>query len=152
MQGSLHNCYLSFVWVGFFSSLFPQVRGRGAILLPPRPGRVHPGYISGHTFSSHVTVSSSTDIRPWIPFGAWYIGHSRITWSAVCSSAPHSQLALEAKPHLCINERNLPTPVRRRFSLTQAGLGRSIPAGGKRTLQMKSWSLDEFASQSLLQT
>jgi len=39
------------------------------------------------------------------------------------------------KPHLCIVERNSPTPVRRRFSLTQECLSRVIrgdegPVGG----------------------
>jgi len=42
---------------------------------------------------------------------------------AVCSSTPHLQFAEGTKPHLCIVERNCPTPVRRRFSLTQEGLG-----------------------------
>jgi len=32
-------------------------------------------------------------------------------------------------PHLCIVERNNPTPVRRRISLTQQDLGRIIPGG-----------------------
>jgi len=41
--------------------------------------------------------------------------------------APHQQFADGTKPHLCIAERNSPTPVRRRFSLTQEGIGRVIP-------------------------
>jgi len=50
-------------------------------------------------------------------------------WSVVCSSAPHLQFAEGTKPHLCIVEWNSPTPVRRRFSLTQEGLGRVITGG-----------------------
>ena len=64
----------------------PQEQGRGFILLPPALGGVHPGYISGHTSSNHVIVSSSTESRPFVPLGARYMGHSKITWSAVCSS------------------------------------------------------------------
>ena len=44
-----------------------------------------------------------------------------------CSSAPHSQTTEEAIPHLYKKERKHPTPVRRRFSRTQALLGRVIP-------------------------
>ena len=43
-----------------------------------------------------------------------------------CSFALHSQAAIRAIPHLCIVERNSPTPVRRRLSLTHAGLGKDI--------------------------
>jgi len=46
--------------------------------------------------------------------GRW-IRHWRTTWSTVCSSAPHSQAAEKAMPHLYKQERKFPTPVRRRF-------------------------------------
>ena len=49
-------------------------------------------------------------------------------WSAVCSSAPHLQTAVGAIPHLCTIERNKPTPVQRRLSLTQDVPGRYIPS------------------------
>jgi len=52
-------------------------------------------------------------------------------WLAVCSSATHLQFAEITKPHLCIVERNSPTLVRRRFSVTQEGLGRVISGGKK---------------------
>jgi len=45
------------------------------------------------------------------------------------SFAPHLQFAEGTKPHLCIIEQNSPTPVGRRFSLTQEGLGRVISGG-----------------------
>ena len=65
-------------------------------------------------------VSSSKTVRPRAPCGARCIGHAVITRSAVCSEAPHSQFGEEARPHLCMDEWNRPTPVRRRLSLTQA--------------------------------
>jgi len=77
--------------------------------------------------SSHSVVSSSITVRPCSPWGGRWIGHWRTTWSTVCSSAPHSQTAEEAIPHLYKQERKRPTPVRRRLSLTQALLGRVIP-------------------------
>jgi len=47
--------------------------------------------------------------------------------SDVCSSAPHLQIdESNTKLHLSIVERNSPTPVRKRFSLTQEGLGGSF--------------------------
>ena len=53
--------------------------------------------------------------------------HLRKTWSTVCSSPPHSQVAEEAIPHLYKQERKRPTPVRRRLSGTNAVIGRVIP-------------------------
>ena len=54
-------------------------------------------------FSQHL-VSSSKTVRPCIPLGARCVGHVRIIWSAVCSTAPHSQLDVEARPHLCMDD------------------------------------------------
>ena len=65
-------------------------------------------------------VSSSKTVRPRAPSGARCIGHAVRAWSAVCSEAPHSQFGEGAKPHLCMDEWNRPTPVRRRLCLTQA--------------------------------
>ena len=72
--------------------------------------------------SQHL-VSLSKTVRPVIPRGARCVGHVRIMWSAVCSQAPHSQFAEEARPHLCMDEQKRPTSVCRRLSLTQAVLG-----------------------------
>ena len=74
-------------------------------------------------------VSSSKTVRPRAPCGARCIGHAVSTWSAVCSEAPHSQFGEGARPHLCMDEWNRPTPVRRRLSLTQAAQGKPIPTG-----------------------
>ena len=79
--------------------------------------------------SSHSIVSSSRTVRPCSPCGGRWIGHWRKTWSTVCSSETHSQAAEKAIPHLYKQERMLLTPVRRRFSRTQAPLGRVIPGG-----------------------
>ena len=74
-------------------------------------------------------VSSSKTVRPRAPCGARCIGHTVSTWSAVCSEAPHSQFGEGARPHLCMDEWNRPTPVRRRLSLIQAARGKPIPTG-----------------------
>ena len=55
-------------------------------------------------------VSSSKTVRPRAPCGARCIGHAVSTWSAVCSEAPHSQFDEGARPHLCMDEWNRPTP------------------------------------------
>ena len=74
-------------------------------------------------------VSSSKTVRPRAPCGAQCLGHAGRTWSAVCSETPHSQFGKGARPHLCMDEWNRPTPVRRRLSLTQAARGKLIPTG-----------------------
>jgi len=66
--------------------------------------------ISDQVLSSHSTVSSSRTVRPCSPWGCRWIGHWRTTWSTVCSSAPHSQAAEEAIPHLYMQGRKRPTP------------------------------------------
>jgi len=72
---------------------------------------------------SQSTGSSTRAAKPSVPFGGWYRGHEASMWSAVCSSAQHLQFAEGNTPYLCIVERNSRTPVRRRFSLNQKGLG-----------------------------
>ena len=69
-------------------------------------------------------VSPSKTVRPCATSGARYIEHAVSTWSAVCSEAPHSQFGEGARPHLCMDEWNRPTPVRKRLSLTQATRGK----------------------------
>ena len=55
------------------------------------------------------------------------MGHAVSTWSAVCSEVPHSQFGEGARPHLCMDEWNRPTPVRRRLSLTfNLSLGQKV--------------------------
>ena len=78
---------------------------------------------------SQYQVSSSKTVRPRAPCGARCIGYAVSTWSAVCSEAPHSQFGEGARPHLCMDEWNRPTPVRSRLSLTQAARGKPIPTG-----------------------
>ena len=93
-------------------------------------------------------VSSSKTVRPRAPCGARCIGHAIRTWSAVCSEAPHSQFGEGAKPHLCMDEWNRQTPVRRRLSLTQAARGMLIPTGLALVLGIKTQSLEVFSQYS----
>ena len=64
------------------------------------------------------------------------MGHIKIMWSTVCSLAPHSHFAEEARPHLCMDHPKRPTSVRRRLSLTQAVMVKLIPIGLVLTLGM----------------
>ena len=88
-------------------------------------------------------VLSSKIVRPCAPCGARCIGHAIRTWSAVCSEAPHSQFGEGARPHLCMDEWNRPTPVRRRLSLTQAAWGKPIRHGTG--LGHQTWILEAFS-------
>ena len=94
-------------------------------------------------------VSSSKTVRPRAPCGARCIGHAVSTWSAVCSEAPHLQFGEGARPHLCMDECNRPTPVRRRLSLTQAARGKPIPAGVAPILGTKARNLEAFLQYSV---
>ena len=94
-------------------------------------------------------VSSSKTVRPRAPCGARCIGHAVSTWSAVCSEAPHSQFGEGARPHLCMDEWNRPTPVRRRLSLTQAARGKPIPTGLAPVWGTKARSLEAFSQYSV---
>ena len=93
-------------------------------------------------------ISSSKTVRPRAPCGARCIGHIVSTWSAVCSEAPHSQFGEGARPHLCMDEWNRPTPVRRRLSLTQAARGKPIPTGLTLVPGTKARSLEAFSQYS----
>ena len=86
---------------------------------------------------------------PIHPCGARCIGHAIRTWSALCSEAPHSQFGKKARPHLCMDEWNRPTPVRRRLSLTQAARGKLIPTGLAPVLGTKARSLEAFSQYSV---
>ena len=71
-------------------------------------------------------VSSSKTVRPRASCGARCMRHAIRTWSAVFSEEPHSQFGEGARPHLCMDKRNRPTPVHRWLSLTQAVRGNSF--------------------------
>ena len=53
--------------------------------------------------SQHRVLTSKT-ISPHIPVGARCTGHVRMMYSAVCSTAPHSQFDVGARPHLCMDD------------------------------------------------
>ena len=48
-------------------------------------------------------------------------------------------------PKLCTVERNGPTPVQRRLSLTHVHLGKNIPGGAVLTSAMNKWSRKVFS-------
>ena len=92
-------------------------------------------------------LSSKTVSRA--PCGARCIGHAVSTWSAVCSEAPHSQFGEGARTHLCVDEWNCPTPVRRQLSLTQAVRDKPIPTGLAPVSGTKARSLETFSQYSV---
>ena len=94
-------------------------------------------------------VSSSKTVRPRAPCGARCAGHAVSTCSAVCSEAPHSQFGEGARLHLCMDEWNRLTPVRRRLSLTQAARDKPIPIGLAPVPGTKARSLETFSQYSV---
>ena len=94
-------------------------------------------------------VSSSKIVRLRAPCDARYIGHAVSTWSAVCSEASHSQFGKGARPHLCMDEWNRPTPVRRRLSLTQVALDKPISTDLAPVRGTKARSLEAFSQYSV---
>ena len=95
--------------------------------------------------SSFVIQNRQTSCSMWCPM----YGHAVRTWSAVCSEAPHSQFGEGARPHLCMDEWNRPTPVRRRLSLTQAARGKPIPTSLAPVPGTKARSLEAFPQYSV---
>ena len=98
--------------------------------------------------SQHL-VSSSKTVRPIISRDSRCVEHVKIMWSAVCSSAPHSHFAEEARPHLCTYKLKHPAPVRWRLSLTQTVLVKLIPISLALTLGMQTQSADVFLEYSV---
>ena len=121
--------------------------GRGFILLLPQTAACLNQMLAVVLLSQH-RVSSSKTVRHRAPYGARCIGHAVSTWSAVCSKAPHSQFGEGARPHLCMDEWNRPTPVRRRLSLTQAVRGKPIPTNQALVPGTKARSLEAFSQYS----
>ena len=93
---------------------------------------------------NHHRVLLSEIVRPFVPFGTRYMGHAIRMWSAVCSATPYSLFGQGAITHLCMDERNRSTPIRRRLSLTQAARGKLIPTGLALVLGIKTWILEVF--------
>ena len=98
--------------------------------------------------SQHRVLSSKT-VRPHASCDARCIGHVVKTWSVVCSEVPYSQFGEGARPHLCMDEWNCPTPVCRRLSLTQAAWGKPITTSLALVLGTKAWSLKTFLQYSV---
>ena len=122
--------------------------GRGFILLLRQTAAL-PESDAGSDVLSQYRVSSSKTVRRRAPCGARCIGHAVSTWSEVCSEAPHSQFGEGARPHLCMDEWNRPTPVRRRLNLTQAVRGKPIPTGLAPVSGTKARSLETFSQYSV---
>ena len=122
--------------------------GRGFILLLPQTAAL-PGSDAGSDIIKPASSFVFQTVRPRAPCGARCIGHAVSTWSAVCSEAPHSQFGEGARPHLCMDEWNHPTPVRRRLSLTQAARGKPIPTSLTLVSGTKAQSLEAFSQYSV---
>ena len=66
-------------------------------------------------------------------------GTSNRTWCAVCSGLPQTQVAEGRRPQRCMLALRRPTPVRRRFSVTQSLRRRRVPGGRSSPGAMPSW-------------
>ena len=97
---------------------------------------------------SHHRVLSFQTVRPCVPCGTRCMGHAVITWSAVCSDAPHSLFGEGARPHLCMVKWNRPTPVCRRLSLIHVARDKPIPTGLAPVSATKTRSLEAFSQYS----
>ena len=95
---------------------------------------------------SQVLVALSTSISPISTVVGLNIWQSLMMWSAVCSGAPHSQLALSARPHARVDDLNWPTPVRKRFSIVHCRRGSSLPVTCSCGESKKRWSIDGSAT------
>ena len=127
---------------------YKQDQGRGFILFLPQTAALPESDVASGVIKS-ASSSSSKTVGPRAPCGAQCIRHAVSTWSVVCSEAPHSQFGERARPHLCMDEWNRPTPVRRRLSLTQVARGKPIPTGLAPVRGTKARSLKAFSQYSV---
>ena len=121
--------------------------GRGFILLLPQTAALPESDAGSDVIkpaSSFVIQNRQISCSMWCPM---YRARCS-TWSAVCSEVPHSQFGEGATPHLCMDEWNRPTPVRRRLSLTQAARGKPIPTDLALASGTKARSLEAFSQYS----
>ena len=130
-----------------FQVRYKQDWGQGFILLLPEAA-VLLRSDAGKDVVKPASSSSYKTVRPRAPCGARCMGHAIRMWSAVCSAVPHSQFGEGARPHLCMDEWNRPTPVRRRLSVTQVVRGNLTPIGLALVLGIKTRSLDLFSQYS----
>ena len=138
-------CIVVVVWKGIhFRSDTNRTGAEGLSFYYPRLLYCLDQMLAVMMLSQH-RVSSSKTVRPHAPCDAQCLGHAVRTWSAVCSEAPHSQFDGGARPHLCMDEWNRPTPVRRRLSLTLAAQSKSIPTGLAPVPGTKTRSLEAFS-------
>ena len=124
--------------------------GRGFILLLPQTAALPESDAGSDVIKpawSCVIQNRQTSCSMWCPM--YSIGHVVRIWSAVCLEAPHSQFGEEATPHLCMDEWNRPTPVRRRLSLTQAARGKPISTGLAPVWGTKARSLEATSQYSV---
>ena len=84
----------------------PSDAGVGDLLLLFRVEGIHLPMASdaGCGGVKQASSSPSKTVRPTTNRGARCMGHAEITWSAVCSVAPHLQFNERARPHLYIDE------------------------------------------------
>ena len=128
---------------------YKQDWGRGYFYYPRLLYCLNQNQMLAVVLLSQHRVSLSKTVRPRAPCGARCIRHAVSTWSAVCSEAPHSQFGEGARPHLCMDKWNRPTPVRRRLSLTQAARNKPIPTGLALVSGTKARSLETFSQYSI---
>ena len=108
--------------------------GRGFIFLL-RQSAALPGSDAGSDVVNPASSFVIQNLMLHVVPDVW--GHAISTWSAVCSAAPHSQFGEGARPHLCMDKWNCPTPVLKRLSLTQAARDKLIPTGFAPVLAQK---------------
>ena len=109
-------------------------------------GEVASLYMVGHVSVSHLAKLSFSVSTEQTSNPIWMAAQDVAISSAICSSAPHSQNAAEPMPHLRLDDRKRPTPVQRRFSRTQAGLGSPI-SGRRASTSSKNECRQEVSSR-----
>ena len=125
------------VWKGIHSRLDKNRTGaEGLSFYYPRLLYCPDQMLAVKLLSQH-RVSSFKTVKPRAPCGARCTGHTIKTWSAICLTAPHSQFGEGARPHLCMDEWNRPTPILKRLSLTQAARDKPIPTDWHRSWAQK---------------
>ena len=125
--------YFNHVREYFSHGSLNRLRVMGLSFYHPMPSNCLGQTLTTRVLSQHF-VSSSKTIKSGISWGARCVRHCEMTWSAVCSVAPHSQFENGARPHLYLDEQKS----RWRLSLTQDALDKRILISLVQTLGMEA--------------
>ena len=91
---------------------------------------------------SQYLILQSKTVRPIIPRGAWYVGHVKIMWSAVCSLAPHLHFYWRSKTPFVHGRTKTPNASTQAIEFDSSCSGQTLSNGScadPRNVDIECW-------------